>query len=122
MPLRFAPTRNAGSMAIVTQLVYSLRTADGWTRVTAATYTVLPTDYRLWVEVNPCTVTFPLSSTMDHEVMIKDSVGTAGTSNITTAYSGGQTCDGQSNIPVNSNYGWVIIGPKPVGSGYTQTG
>lgn len=124
MPLRFQPNDGATFIVLRSETAISFRSIilDDWTVVDAASYTVLPTDIRLWVTVNPCTITFPLSSTITYDVLIKDGVGSAGTSAIDTAFSGGETCDGLSNVPINSDAGWVIIAPKPVGSGYTQTG
>lgn len=123
MPLRFQPNDGETLIALTSQQAISFReTTTAWTRVTGATYTVTPDDRRLWVEVNPCTITFPLASTLTFDVIVKDGAGGAGTSSISTAFTSGETCDGLSNVPINSNYGWVIIGPKPVGSGYTQIG
>lgn len=124
MPLRFQPNDGDTFIALRSETAISFRAIvlDDWTIVDAASYNVLPTDIRLWVTVVPCTITFPLSSTITYDVLIKDGTETAGTSNIDTAFSGGETCDGQANVPINSDAGWVIIAPKPVGSGYTQTG
>lgn len=123
MPLRFSPNRGVTAVALVSrQAVSFIETATEWTVVDSAAHTVTENDRRLWVTVNPCTITFPLSSNLTFDVIVKDAAGGAAANNIHTAYSGGETCDGLSDIPITSNYGWVIIGPKPVGSGYTQIG
>lgn len=123
MALRFSPNGSVGAIAIVTQQVLSQREATTeWTTVSSATYTVTSSDRRLWVTVNPCTITFPLASTITYDVLIKDAAGTAFTNNINTAYTGGQTCDGSANVKITTDYGSVIIGPNPTDTGYTTTG
>ncbi len=123
MPLRFQPVRGSSAIALVSQQAISYReTTTGWTPVASASYTVLPTDRRLWVTANPCTVTFPLASTITYDVLIKDGAGGALTNNVSIAFSGGETCDGLSTVPINSNYGWTIIGPRYGGGGYAQIG
>jgi hypothetical protein len=99
----------------------------GWRTVSTATDTVLPTDRQLWVTANPCTLTWPLSSAMTFDVRVQDGLGTAGdgvggANNIHNVFTGGETCSGLADVKVTSNFGFVVIGKRPVGAGYVKKG
>lgn len=94
----------------------------GWRTVATPTDTVLPSDRQLWVTANPCTLTWPLSSTMTYDVRVQDGLGTAGANNIHNVFTGGETCSGVADVKVTSNGGFVVIGPRPVGAGYVKKG
>ena len=54
-------------------------------------------------------------------VLFKDLKGDAGTNNITIEFNGGELCDGQSTLVINSSYGWVTINPTPGGGSWYQS-
>jgi hypothetical protein len=53
-------------------------------------------------------------------VLFKDVNDDAATNNITLSFSGGELCDGQSEVIVDSNYGWVRLAPLPGGGAWYQ--
>ena len=48
-------------------------------------------------------------------VQIKDGKGDAATNNITVAFSGGETADGLTSVPIRTAYGSVQLAPNPAG-------
>lgn len=51
-------------------------------------------------------------------ILIKDLAGTADVNSITISFSGGELCDGLSEIQITTAYGWYRIAPKPGGGGW----
>jgi hypothetical protein len=91
-----------------------------------ATYNMKTTDTRILVIVGTVAVTpivVPLAASMlaPYPVLIKDLVGNAGADNVQITFSGGELCDGLSEILIDNNYGWVTINPKPAGGGWYQS-
>ena len=83
------------------------------TAITAATYTILVSDYYLGVDStsNPITLTLPAASaaTEGQTFAVKDESGQAGSNNITLARSGGDTIDGDVSQLIESPYGSVML-------------
>lgn len=77
------------------------------TSVTAATYTVLDSDYYLACNrAGTIALTFPAATGSGRTIIIKDVSGAAATNNITAA-SSGATFDGDSTLTLNTNYASV---------------
>ena len=53
-------------------------------------------------------------------ILFKDFKGDAETNNITISFTGGQLCDGQSQVTITNDYGWVRIAPGPAGGAWFQ--
>ena len=88
-------------------------------------YDVLVTDTRILFNKTVGAASYalmPLSSTMTYPfgVLIKDYKGDAPTNNITVTFSGGELCDGQSEVVIDSFYGWATLFPRPDGTGWYQ--
>jgi predicted dehydrogenase len=76
------------------------------TQVTTVTYTALPTDYFLCVDVAaPVTITLP-TGTLGAVYIVKDCDGDASANAITIQGTGGQLVDG-SNATINTSYGAI---------------
>ena len=120
--LRFQPNRGSSAVVLVSTFFLQAITADGWTTVGSTPYAVLTTDFKLWVTVNPCTVVFPLSVTMEHDVLVKDGAGGAFANNIHNTFTGGEICDGSADRKITTDRGFLVIGPKPTDDGYTLVG
>ena len=69
---------------------------------------------------SPSYAVLPLSGSLINAqpIMFKDLKGDAATNNITISFSGGQLCDGLSEVVISTAYGWFIINPIPAGSGW----
>ena len=97
------------------------------TIVTAgSTYTIQPTDSRILVNKSSGSVTSvvaPLAASMSslYPVLIKDAKGDAVANNITITFTGGELCDGLSQIVISTAYGWVEINPTPGGGSWFQS-
>ena len=67
--------------------------------------------------------TCPLASTMMYKqtVLFKDAKGDADVNPITINFSGGELCDGLSNLTIGNPYGWVRATPLPSGGGWYQS-
>ena len=65
----------------------------------------------------------PLSESMAYSqpVLFKDLKGDAATNPITVSFSGGELCDGLSQVQIANAYGWVTINPIPGESGWFMT-
>ena len=92
----------------------------------ATPYSVLTTDTQILFNKTLPSATYatmPLAGSMAYPfgVLFKDIKGDAATNNITITFSGGQKCDGQSNVVIADNYGWATINPVPGGSGWFLT-
>ena len=94
----------------------------------ASPYSIETTDTRILFNktlVTPSFAVAPLASTMLYEqpVLLKDLKGNAGdgTNTITISFTGGELCDGQSTLVINSSYGWVTINPTPGGGSWYQS-
>lgn len=95
--------------------------ANVYTTVTAAgVYNPLTTDtYLLIKRVTPAAggVKLPLaSSRAGIPMVIKDIAGDGLTHNTTVTFTGGETCDGQASIVINTNYGGYNFAPLPGGN------
>ncbi len=53
-------------------------------------------------------------------ILFKDFKGDAETNIITISFTGGQLCDGQSQVTITNDYGWVRIAPGPAGGAWFQ--
>ncbi len=53
-------------------------------------------------------------------ILFKDFKGDAETNNITISFTGGQLCDGQSQVTITNDYGWVRIAPGPGGGSWYE--
>jgi hypothetical protein len=64
----------------------------------------------------------PLAADMasDAPVLFKDINGDAGTNTITINLTGGELCDGDSEVTITNNYGWVRLAPLPGGGAWYQ--
>ena len=51
-------------------------------------------------------------------ILIKDFKGDANTNNIALTFTGGELCDGQATVTIDTNSGWVTINPNPSGGGW----
>lgn len=65
----------------------------------------------------------PLASAMQYPfpVLIKDYNGAAGANPITISFTGGELCDGLTNLTISNPYGWVRINPAPSGGAWYQS-
>jgi len=89
-------------------------------------YEILPTDSRILVDKTVGAATFieaPLAVTMlsQFPVLIKDEKGDAATNNITITFDDAGGCDGQAEVVIDTNYGWVTINPRPGGGGWYES-
>lgn len=98
-------------------------TADGRFRTTqgrqlartvpgAYPYTVLVTDYLVWVNTSSArTINLPAAATAKDgaEFIIKDATGSAGANNITVDPNGTETIDGSATKAISTNYGSMRI-------------
>jgi len=79
------------------------------TAVTAATYTILVTDFYLGVDTssNTVTLTLPAAATagVGKTYVVKDEGGQAGVNQITIDGDGSETIDGDATFPITSPYG-----------------
>lgn len=69
----------------------------------SASYAVLPT---------AATMLYPVG------VFFKDLKGDAETNPITISFTGGELCDGLTDVQIVTNYGWVTINPVPGGGAW----
>jgi hypothetical protein len=88
-------------------------------------YDLLPSDVAVLFKKSIGSASYavlPLAADMDSldPVLFKDVNGDAATNNITFSFSGGELCDGQSEVIVDSNYGWVRLAPLPGGGAWYQ--
>lgn len=62
----------------------------------------------------------PLAASMIYgqSVFFKDLKGDAGTNAITVTFTGGELCDGQSQLQITNPYGWFAITPTPGGGSW----
>jgi hypothetical protein len=83
------------------------------TAVTAATYTILVTDYYVGVDStsNTITLTLPPAATAGtgKTYLIKDEGGQSGVNTITVDGDGTETIDGNLSFPINSPYGAAFL-------------
>lgn len=91
-----------------------------------STYNMKPTDTRLLIVAGsaaPTSIVAPLAGSMliPFPILIKDTVGTAFSNNITTTFTNGELCDNQNSVVVDNDYGWVTINPIPGGGGWYQS-
>ena len=54
-------------------------------------------------------------------VLFKDLKGDAATNNITINFTGGQRCDGLTQLVISNAYGWVEVNPVPGGTAWYLT-
>ena len=92
----------------------------------ASPYLILPTDGTLLFDKTvgaPSYAQAPLAASMllTGAIIIKDLKGDAATNNITVVFTSGELCDGQSQVVVNNDYGWVRITPTPGGGSWFQS-
>jgi hypothetical protein len=88
-----------------------------------STYNVKTTDTRILIKSGIAAVTsivFPLAATMfaPYPVLVKDWIGDAFANNINITFSGGELCDGESEVQLTDNYAWVTLNPNPGGGGW----
>jgi hypothetical protein len=92
----------------------------------ATPYPALPGDTKILFNKTLGSASYtmmPSSNTYGQTVLIKDIKGDAFTNNITIQFPVGVTCDGQSALSINSNFGWIEITPIPSpGSNWYQSG
>lgn len=72
----------------------------------------------------PVSIVAPLAASMTYPypVLIKDFGGDASDVNpITVTFTGGELCDGLSDLTITNPYGWVRINPNPSGGGWYQS-
>lgn len=90
------------------------------TVTSAGTYNPLSTDtYLLINRITPAagSVRLPLaSSRAGVPMVIKDMAGDGLAHNTTVLFTGGETCDGQASIVINTNYGGFKFAPLPAGN------
>lgn len=104
-------------------LAAAIALLTGWRTISTATDTVLPTDRNLFVTANPCTLTFPLASTMtDAEVLVVDGGGGALANNIHNVCTGGELISGSADRKITTNYGFLRIKRNPSATGYALVG
>ena len=74
------------------------------------------------IATSPSFAVLPLSASMAYPfpILFKDIRGDAAANNITLSFSGGETCDLQTTIVIDSSFGWVRIAPNPSGTGWFQ--
>jgi hypothetical protein len=89
-------------------------------------YNIKSTDTRILIvagSVGPTTLIAPLAASMivPFPVLIKDTIGNAFNDNITTTFTGIELCDGQAEVVISSDYGWVTINPTPGGGSWYQS-
>ena len=120
----------AAFMAAYPQLNYELLTSGA---TLATPYNVLTTDTGILFDKTIGSASYavlPLAGTMVFPgggfsplgVLFKDIKGDAATNNITITFSGGQLCDGLTQVVISNPYGWVYIYPTPTGSGWYMAG
>lgn len=89
------------------------------TVIAAGTYVALTTDtYILINRTVPAAggVRLPASaSKVGFPIVVKDIAGDGATHNTSVTFTGGETCDGQATITINSNYGGYRFAPLPAG-------
>ena len=78
---------------------------------TAASYTVLPTDYLIGVTDTSAarTITLPTVPGLNQTFIIKDESGAAATNNISITANGTITIDGLTSVALNTNYGALQV-------------
>lgn len=84
-------------------------------------YTVLPTDYYIYVDTSGGAVTLLLgeaSARLGVPLVIKDVTGNANTNNITITRAAAETIDGLTSIIVSADFGGYRLNPRS-GVGYT---
>ena len=86
-------------------------------------YLIKPTDTRILVDKAIPSATFivaPLASAMavPFPILIKDFAGNASSNNITISFSGGEECDGETEIIIGNDFGWTTINPAPGGGAW----
>jgi hypothetical protein len=85
-------------------------------------YDILITDTRILFNKTVSSASYavaPLASLMTSSgVLIKDLKGDAGTFPITVSFTGGELCDGLSEITVENAFGWTTINPTPSGGSW----
>jgi hypothetical protein len=89
-------------------------------------YPVQPNDTRILFKKTLGSASFavcPLAASMVYgqTVFFKDIKGDARTNNITVTFTGGELCDGQSQMKITNNYGWFAITPVPGGGAWYQS-
>lgn len=89
-------------------------------------YDVLVTDSKILFNKTIQSASYavlPLADSMTYpfEVLFKDIQGDAGTDPITITFTGGELCDGMSEIVIGNPYGWAAITPIPGGGGWYQS-
>lgn len=88
-------------------------------------YAVLSTDTRVLFNKAVGAASYALlatSSTYPVSILFKDLKGDAATNNITIEFSGGELCDGQPTVVINTNYGFVSLTPLAAGGFYVSGG
>lgn len=90
-------------------------------------YLVQPTDTQVFFDKgigSASYATLPLAASMNYPfgVLFKDWKGDAATNSISINFSGGQTCDGQTQVTIQNAYGWVWLAPGPEVVGATGWG
>lgn len=88
-------------------------------------YSILTTTARILLNKtagSPSYLVAPLAAgVISPSVLIKDFKGDAFTNNITVTFTGGELCDGQSQVVIDSAYGWATINPTPGGGSWYQS-
>jgi hypothetical protein len=89
-------------------------------------YLVQATDTRILFKKTISSASYavcPLASAMEYgqSVFFKDLRGDAATHNITVSFTGGELCDGLSQMLITGPYGWISITPAPGGGSWYQS-
>jgi hypothetical protein len=83
-----------------------------------ATYNALISDTQIFVNKtigSPTGILLPTAGSMLYQgaLLFKDTKGDAATNNITITFSGGQLCDNQASVVIDTNYGYTWLTPSP---------
>lgn len=93
----------------------------------ASPYQVLTTDTRILFNKTVGAASYavlPLAASMIYgqEVLFKDIKGDAGTNAITVTFTGGEKCDGLTQVQITQPYGWFRVTPTPGGGSWYMSG
>ena len=89
----------------------------------ASPYNVLTTDTRILFDKTLASASYavcPIASSLTYgqTILFKDFKGDADTNPITLTFTGGELCDGLSQIQITTAYGWFYVTPKPGGGSW----
>lgn len=87
-------------------------------------YLVQPTDTQVVFDKAIGSASYarlPLAGSMTYPfpILFKDWKGDAATNAISLSFSGGQTCDGLTQVTIQNAFGWVWLAPGPEATGAT---